>query len=128
LQSTKSWKINNQVKCINNHDYGQYDRWRSNSATLPFSTSLKSKETQRVNVNSVAFFPKVKGKFGTSDLKEWPMTIWMTEMGGMDDVEVRQYFLNMIVSVFPDLNDVNEKRVMVKVDSGPGRLQENPFC
>ena len=43
----------------------------------------------------------------------------------MDDVEVRQYFLNSIVPLYPDSNDVNGKRVMVKVDSGPGRLQEN---
>ena len=27
-----------------------------------FSTTSKSEETQRVNVNSIAFFPKVKGK------------------------------------------------------------------
>jgi hypothetical protein len=85
-------------------------------AILPhfqFSTSSKSKETQCVNVNSVAFFPKVKGKFGTSDLKE------------LHDVEFRQYFLISIDPLFSDSNNVNRKRVMVKVDSGPVRLQEN---
>ena len=90
-----------------------------------FSTTSKSEETQRVNVNSIAFFPKIKGKFGASDSKEWPVTIGMNEKGGMDDVEFRQYFLNSIVPLYPDSNDVNGKRVMVKVDSGPGRLQEN---
>ena len=39
-----------------------------------FSMESKNKDTQRVNVNSIAFFPKVKGKFGTRDLKEWPVT------------------------------------------------------
>ena len=34
-------------------------------------------------------------------------------------------FLNNIVTLFSDSNDVNGKRVMVKVDSGPGRLQED---
>ena len=90
-----------------------------------FSTSLKSKETQLVNVNSVAFFPRVKGKFGTSEINKWPATIGMNEKGGMDDVEFPQYFLNSIVPLFHDTNGVNGKRVMVKVDSGPGRLQEN---
>ncbi len=33
-QSTKSQKINNQVKCINDNDYGQYSSGRSNSATF----------------------------------------------------------------------------------------------
>jgi hypothetical protein len=57
-----------------------------------FSTTSKSEETQRENVNSIAFFPKIKGKFGASDSKEWPVTIGMNEKGGMDDVEFRQYF------------------------------------
>ena len=64
-------------------------------AILPhfqFSTTSKSEETQRINVNSIAFFPKIQGQFGTCDLKEWPVTIGMNEKGGMDDVEFRQYF------------------------------------
>ncbi len=40
-------------------------------------------------------------------------------------VEFQQYFLNNIVTLFSDSNDVNGKRVMVKVDSRPGRLQED---
>jgi hypothetical protein len=52
-----------------------------------FSTTSKSKETQCVNVNSIAFFPKVTGKFGTNDSKEWPVTIGMNKKGGMDDGE-----------------------------------------
>jgi hypothetical protein len=38
-------------------------------------------------VNSIAFFPKIQGQFGTNGLKEWSMTIGMNEKGGMDDVE-----------------------------------------
>ena len=34
-------------------------------------------------------------------------------------------FLNRIVPLCPDLNDVNGKRLMVKEDCGPGLLQEN---
>jgi hypothetical protein len=54
-----------------------------------FSALSKSKETQHVNVNSDAFFQKVKGNFGTSDLKEQPVMIMtgMNEKGGMDDVK-----------------------------------------
>ena len=40
----------------------------ANKAILPhfqFSTTSKSKETQHMNVNSVAFCPKVNGDFGT---------------------------------------------------------------
>lgn len=54
-----------------------------------FSTSSKSKETQHVDVKLIAFFPNIKGKFGTTDLEEeeWPITIGMNEKGGVDDVE-----------------------------------------
>jgi len=67
---------------------------------------------------------KIKGKFGNSDSEEWPVTIGMNEKGRMDDVEFRQYFLNRIVPLYPDSNDVNGKRVTVKLDSRPRRLQE----
>ncbi len=40
-------------------------------------------------------------------------------------VEFQQYFLNNIVTLFSDSNDINGKRVMVKVDSRPGRVQEH---
>ena len=53
------------------------------------------------------------------------MTVGMNKKGGVDEVEFRQCFLNSIEALFPDLDDVNGKRVMAKVDSGPGRLQEN---
>ena len=52
------------------------------------------------------------------------MTMGMNEKGGMDDLEFQQYFLNSIVPLYPDANDVNGKRVMVKVDDRPGRRQE----
>ena len=34
-----------------------------------FFTTSKSKETQHINVNLIAFFPKVQGQFGTSDIQ-----------------------------------------------------------
>jgi hypothetical protein len=76
-------------------------------------------------VSSVAFFPKVKGKFSASDLKDWPVTIGVNEKSRMDGVEFRQYFLNSIVPIFLDSNDVNGKRLMVKGDSRLDRLYEN---
>ena len=95
------------------------------SLPFPFSVASKSKDTQHLNVTSITYFPKIKGKFGNSDFREWPVTIGINEKGGMDDVEFQQYFLNSIVPSFPDFNNVNGKRVMVKVDLRPGRLQDS---
>ncbi len=46
----------------------------------------------------------------------------MNAKGGMDDVEFGKYVKNLLVPLFPDSGDVPGKRVIIKVDSGPGRL------
>jgi hypothetical protein len=51
----------------------------------------------------------------------WPCTIGMNEKGGMTDDEFEKYIDNSIVPLYPDLEDMPGKRVLLKVDSGPGR-------
>ena len=51
------------------------------------------------------------------------MTEAMKLKGGMDEREFRSYFFNSIVPLFPDAEDVTGKRVIIKVDSGPGRME-----
>ncbi len=88
-----------------------------------FSTTAQSEDTQRVNIRMSTFFPKIIGKFGTDCEKEWPVTVAMNLKGGMDEREFRSYFLNSIVPLFPDAQDVPGKRVIMKVNSGPGRME-----
>jgi len=57
----------------------------------------------------------------------------MNEKGGMNDWEFRKYMNNTIYPLFPDMEDVPGKSVLLKVDSGPGRncmdlLLEARFC
>jgi hypothetical protein len=70
-----------------------------------------------------AFFPKIKGTFGNDCEKEWSVTLRMNLKGGMNERKFRSYFLNSIVPLFPDAQDVKGKRVIMKVDSGPGRME-----
>ena len=51
------------------------------------------------------------------------MTLAMNLKGGMDEREFRSYFLNSIVPLFPDAEDVTGKRVVTEVDSDPGRME-----
>ena len=46
----------------------------------------------------------------------------MNEKGGMGEEEFMRYFMNYIVPLYPDAKDVNGKHVMVKIDSGPWRI------
>ncbi len=88
-----------------------------------FSTMAQSEDTQCVNIRMSTFFPKIIGKFGTDCEKEWPVAIDMSLKGRRDEREFRSYFLNSIVPLFPDAQDVPGKRVIMKVDSGPGRME-----
>ncbi len=51
----------------------------------------------------------------------WPCRIGLNEKGGMHDEEFDKYIDNSIVPHYPDLEDMLGKRVLPKVDSGPGR-------
>ncbi len=88
-----------------------------------FSTMAQSEDTQRVNIRMSAYFPKIKGTFGTDSEKDWPVTFGMNLKGGMDEKEFRSFFLNSIVPLFLDAQDFKGKRVIMKVDSGPGRME-----
>jgi hypothetical protein len=61
------------------------------------------------------------GRFGHDEEQVWPCTIDLNEEGGMNDEEFDKYIDNSIVLLYPDLEDTPEKRVLLKVDSNPGR-------
>jgi hypothetical protein len=46
----------------------------------------------------------------------------MNERVGMNAVDLDKYMKNAILPLYPDIEDVPGKRVLLKVDSGPGRL------
>ena len=87
-----------------------------------FQTRAQSVDTQSVNINLVTFLPNIKGKFGLEEAKEWPVTFGFNAKGGMDE-QFRECFKTNIAPLYPDAKDEHGKRVMVKVDSGPGRLE-----
>ena len=76
-------------------------------------------------METVAYFHKVLVNFGWKEEKQWPVTIGMNKKGGMDDDEFLNYFNNSLVPLYPYVKDESRKRVMLKVYSGPGRLNPN---
>eukprot|EP00804_Cyclotella_cryptica_P002589 CCRYP_010430-RA/>CCRYP_010430-RA protein AED:0.08 eAED:0.03 QI:0/0/0/1/0/0/2/0/413 len=88
-----------------------------------FQTRAQSVETQSVNINLVTFLPNSIGTFGADEEKEWPVTLGFNAKGGMDNEQFKEYFKTNIAPLYPDAEDKAGKRVMVKVDSGPGRLE-----
>jgi len=73
----------------------------------------------------VTFLPNIIRKFGAEEAKKWQVTFGFNAKGGMDNEQVKEYFKTNIAPLFPDAEDKEGKRMMVKVDSGPGRLEIN---
>ena len=51
----------------------------------------------------------------------------MNTKGGMDDNEFELYLLNAVFPLFPDAKYQKGKRVLLKVDSGPVRINFRSF-
>ena len=87
-----------------------------------FQTAAQTKDMMKLRNNLVQFIPKVRGQFGTAADHSWVATFGMNAKGGMDDEEFEKYIMGSILPLYPDAKDVPGRRVMIKVDSGPGRL------
>jgi hypothetical protein len=59
-----------------------------------------------------------RGRFGCEEWREWPCTIGMNGKGGMNNEEFERYIDNSFVPLFPDLEDMPGKCILLKVDSG----------
>jgi len=64
----------------------------------------------------------VLGQFGHQKREVLSCTFGLNEKAGMNSVELYKYFKGSTLPLFPDIEDVPLKRVICKVDSGPGRM------
>lgn len=87
-----------------------------------FMTAAQSEENQRLRMEMAIYFPPVVCKFGMDEAKPIQVSFGMNEKGGMDEIEFGKYVKNSIIPLYPDACDLPGKRVLIKVDSGPGRL------
>ena len=65
------------------------------------------------------------GVFGWNEEKKWTVAIGMHEKGGIYDGEFLKYFNNSLILLYPDVKYEDVKCVILKVDSGTGRLNQN---
>ena len=100
---------------------------------------------QKLNISLFEHAKDVNGKYGWPDRRSFPCTWGLNEKAGMNSVEVDKYLTNSILPLYPDVEDQPRKRyvafefyvvpfilflthvfvvinrVIIKVDSGPGR-------
>ena len=100
----------------------------SNAAGDPFpphfqlKTMAQTEEGQRMSVNWFEKTHSVIAKFGFPERQSFPCTYGMNEKAGMNAIELDKYIKNSILPLYPDIADEVGKRVILKVDSGPGRM------
>lgn len=87
-----------------------------------FMTAAQSEETLRLRTEMAMYFPPIIGKFGRDEAQPIHVSFGLNEKGGMDEIEFEKYVKNSIITLYPDACDLPGKRVLIKVDSGPGRL------
>ena len=76
----------------------------------------------RLQYDVIDHMPHVRGQFGCAEVRVWPVTFGANEKGGMDSEVFEKYIMNSIVPLYPHARNQRDKRVMLKVDSGPGRM------
>jgi hypothetical protein len=70
----------------------------------------------------------VRGTFGHDTEQSFPISIGLNNKGGMDDAEFFEYLKKSIMKLWPDAAPVKGKWVVIKVDSGPGRLNPDTLA
>ena len=85
--------------------------------------SMSKVNNQRSPLSYLLGLQKGRGKFGYDILKEDILfTFGINEKGGMDYNEFRKYLFANVGPLYPDTEDIPGKRVIIKCDGGPGRL------
>lgn len=85
-------------------------------------TAAQTDEGQRLSVDWFANCKSVLAQHGFDTRRELPCTFGMNDKGGMNSVEFEKYIRGSILPLYPDIADTPGKRVIMKVDSGPGRM------
>lgn len=100
----------------------------SNAAGEPFPPHFQLKsmaqdpKDQRLSIDWFSNCKNVMAKFGHREQRSFPCTFGMNEKAGMNSVELPKYVSNSILPLYPDIEDTPGKRVILKLDSGPGRM------
>ena len=102
----------------------------SNAAGFPLPPHFQLKSTateeekKRIHELFVNGIQNTKGKYGGDCITSNGATVNCNVNAGMDGEEFEKYVMDAIIKLYPDASNVPGRRVMLIVDSGPGRNNE----
>jgi hypothetical protein len=88
-----------------------------------FQMKATSGNRDRIRSEVFAFTPHVIGQFETANEWAWDCTFGLNTKGEMDYWKFELYITNSILPHYPNTLDRPGKRLILKCNSGPGRLQ-----
>jgi hypothetical protein len=90
---------------------------------IQLKPAVQTADREHINITAFSHVEGLRGKFGHLEEKLHGISFGMNENGGMDDsIELANYIERAILPLFPDVEDNPGKRILVKVDNGPGTL------
>ncbi|CAB9528949.1 unknown protein [Seminavis robusta] len=88
---------------------------------LIFPTSAKDPSNYKLKADFAASLPQMKAIFGFNEERYHNVPFAMNPKGGMTKDMLFQFFTRCIIPLYPKSADNKQNRVLVKIDSGPGR-------
>lgn len=89
---------------------------------IMFPTKSQDAANYKLKFQLLASFRQVPGKFGYSVLRYHDTGFGMNPKGGMNAAAFHKYVLEHVSILYPDATDFVGQRVLLKLDSGPGRF------
>jgi hypothetical protein len=87
-----------------------------------FMTNAQNDDDIQIRMESVLFMRNIVGQFGLSEEISCPVLLRANEKGGMDEKEFTNYLGTAIMPLYPAAAPENQNWVILKCDSGPGRM------
>jgi hypothetical protein len=89
---------------------------------IMFSSDAKEADNYAVNAAWIVSLPRFKGTFGHQEEKVFPASVTTNEKGGSDGRVLQKLLHYYVKTLYPDVADTPGKRLLFKIDGGPGRL------
>jgi len=89
---------------------------------IMFASKAKEEQNYQINPEWILGIPRVRGIFGHEEEKSFPATVTVNPKGGTDSRVLMQYLNSVMATLFPNASDTPGRRVLFKIDGGPGRL------
>jgi hypothetical protein len=87
-----------------------------------FPTKAANKENYKLRWEVLQNLPQIVGQYGYSTRRAFDVGVGMNPKGGMNEEMFLKYVTELLMVLYPNSEDVSGKRVILKSDSGPGRL------